>query len=366
MQLTKKAIALIDLSRFYAYNEVLTLTARDGEDMKSFSLNDNDFFLIMPYVTLLDSKGKPLESGANRHNEMRIEFSNENGWNFFESPITVQAFNRLYKNERYAGAYLTDSARYRVKLNGTGHPTKDINKFPVRSEFHLIGYSLGSNEPKYSINNVMNRVRSDRPWTLDKKFTLTSNSDKQEEKITIGLEEFWVNEANVTLTDSEGRDITLSDSITDAFTVKMKGSDEWVMFDNMSLRAFNQLWQSKQWKGIVLKERTDYWFTIKANSFPADVNTLKFDAKTANFTTGDTLTGGTSGASGIIAGIIEDGAVGTFILTDISGTFQDNETVTGAVSGSATSDGTVTAGACLYNIHAQLSLQGYKLESNKV
>lgn len=366
MQKIKEAISKIDLSRFYVYLQELNLTGRDSEVQNSFTLNDNQFYMIAPYITLTDSNGLPLESGVNRHNEMRIDIINDQDQKYFESPVTVQALNRVHKNERYAGALLNAEHRYTVKLNGTNHPEKDINKFPVKGEFHMIGYTLPSIPSEYTIERVTSRIRPERPYTTDKKFNITSPSDTVEEKITVGNDENYIVDASITMTDSEGRDILLSDTITDSFTIEMRSSDEQVMFRGMNIRAFNALWQSKQWKGIVLKKTTSYWISINgkqaASAFPADIATLKFDAKTANFTIGDTVTGGTSSATGIIAGIVENGATGTLILTDITGTFVDNETVAGAITGSATSDGVIAAGACLYPLKAQLSLQGYKLE----
>lgn len=363
MELVKRALENIDLSRFYGYIQKLNLSSRNSEDFKSFSINDNDFLVIAPIVNALDSSGKPLEDNNNPSNELKIEFSNENGHNFFENPVTYQAFNKLYKNERYLGMYLTDSGRYRVKVSTTGHPNNDINKYPIISIFQLLGYSLANGgDHKYSIKNVMNRIRIERPYTIDKSFTLSSSNSFKTEKITIGHDEIFVTDMNVSLIDSKGRDITLSDKITDLFNLKLKGSDDWVMFEDLTVKAFNSLWQAKNWKGIVLKERTDYWFTIKTENIPNGIYTLNFDAKTDNYTIGDTITGGISGATGVIAGIVENGAVGTLILTDITGTFQNNETIAGAITGSATSDGIATAGACLYDIKAQLSLQGYKLK----
>lgn len=74
---------------------------------------------------------------------------------------------------------------------------------------------------------------------------------------------------------------------------------------------------------------------------------LDFDAGTAAFVEGETLTGGTSGATAtILRVVVETGAFGTsdadgyLVLSGITGTFQNNETITSA-SGSATSDGTV-------------------------
>lgn len=65
---------------------------------------------------------------------------------------------------------------------------------------------------------------------------------------------------------------------------------------------------------------------------------LAYDAQTANFKVGDTLTGGTSGATGTIVGVVDGGTTGTIYLGPVTGTFQDNETITDAHTGSATSN----------------------------
>jgi len=62
---------------------------------------------------------------------------------------------------------------------------------------------------------------------------------------------------------------------------------------------------------------------------------LDYDAQSSNFTEDDTLTGGTSGATGIIRNDTDAGAAGTLELTGVSGTFQDNETITDPSGGSA-------------------------------
>ena len=71
-------------------------------------------------------------------------------------------------------------------------------------------------------------------------------------------------------------------------------------------------------------------------------STLDYDAQTANFTLGKVLTGGTSGATALIIADSDSGATGTLTLREISGTFQNNETITDSVTGSATANGTVT------------------------
>ncbi len=74
------------------------------------------------------------------------------------------------------------------------------------------------------------------------------------------------------------------------------------------------------------------------------IGTLDYDAQTANFTVGATLTGGTSNAHGIITADTDAGDTGTLTLEGINGTFQNDETITddNGTPGSATSNGTLT------------------------
>jgi len=69
---------------------------------------------------------------------------------------------------------------------------------------------------------------------------------------------------------------------------------------------------------------------------------LLYDAQTANFTVGDILTGGTSGAKALIVEDTDAGTTGTLNLIITSGTFQTNETITDSAGGSATANGTLT------------------------
>lgn len=72
---------------------------------------------------------------------------------------------------------------------------------------------------------------------------------------------------------------------------------------------------------------------------------LKFDAETGEFAAGETLTGGTSEATATIDGVVTstespNGTVGILVLSDVSGTFTDGETITDSGTGSADADGT--------------------------
>ncbi len=70
---------------------------------------------------------------------------------------------------------------------------------------------------------------------------------------------------------------------------------------------------------------------------------LSFDTQTGNFTIGQVVTGGTSGATGTIAAQIDNGTSGILALTGISGTFSTSaEALTDPITGSAMS---VAAGA---------------------
>lgn len=66
---------------------------------------------------------------------------------------------------------------------------------------------------------------------------------------------------------------------------------------------------------------------------------VDYDAQTAPFVNGETLTGGTSGATGTIWRVEDDGASGRVFLTGVSGTFQDDEAIT-SDTGAATVAGT--------------------------
>ncbi|MFC1599895.1 beta strand repeat-containing protein, partial [Patescibacteria group bacterium] len=69
--------------------------------------------------------------------------------------------------------------------------------------------------------------------------------------------------------------------------------------------------------------------------------TLDYDAQTANFNIGATLTGGLSTATATITADVDNGTDGTLTLTMLTGAFQNNETITddGGSPGSATSNG---------------------------
>lgn len=66
---------------------------------------------------------------------------------------------------------------------------------------------------------------------------------------------------------------------------------------------------------------------------------IAYDAQTANFTVGATLTGGTSGATAVILEDDDDGATGTLTVEQVHGVFQDNEAITDGSGGAAVANG---------------------------
>jgi len=79
---------------------------------------------------------------------------------------------------------------------------------------------------------------------------------------------------------------------------------------------------------------------------------LNYDGQTAEFTVGEIVTGGTSGATAVVKAQEKDGASGTLYLANVDGTFQNNEAITGSYSGAATVDETIYSRDYYYDLDA--------------
>jgi len=80
---------------------------------------------------------------------------------------------------------------------------------------------------------------------------------------------------------------------------------------------------------------------------------LAYDNQTGNFTVGQTITGGTSGATAVIYADTDSGTTGVLKLTNIVGIFQDNEVITDPITGSADVAGTISASKIDYDGQTQ-------------
>lgn len=87
---------------------------------------------------------------------------------------------------------------------------------------------------------------------------------------------------------------------------------------------------------------TDYSMFHIAQSAHRTGSTLAYNAQASNFTVGDIVTGATSGASGRVTADADSGATGTLTFKDIIGEFVNGETLTGALGGSASANGTLS------------------------
>jgi len=81
--------------------------------------------------------------------------------------------------------------------------------------------------------------------------------------------------------------------------------------------------------------------------------TLAYDNQTVNFTVGETITGGTSNATAVVYADTDAGATGVLKLTDVTGTFQNDEEITGDVTGVADVDGTISASKIDYDAQTE-------------
>jgi hypothetical protein len=93
--------------------------------------------------------------------------------------------------------------------------------------------------------------------------------------------------------------------------------------------------------GVLFKATTSGWSAVTLSSY------IKFDTGNGTINEGDTITGGTSSATATIKRLItsngayDGSALGIFVLETISGTFQDNETLTAASGGTAAANGVI-------------------------
>lgn len=67
----------------------------------------------------------------------------------------------------------------------------------------------------------------------------------------------------------------------------------------------------------------------------AESMVLPYDAQTGQFTVGNVVTGGTSGATALIISDLDGGTTGTLVVTGVSGTFANDEALTDGGTGAA-------------------------------
>lgn len=152
----------------------------------------------------------------------------------------------------------------------------------------------------------------------------------------------------------EPLDLAIETSPTDDVDTLGDGSGDVFGWDSTAGLEVSEGYTSGQWSviqfattgGIFLigVNGEDTGFIYDGTRFYPNVAgglwSLAFDAESGAFTVGETVTGGTSGATGTIVEVDSDGSAGTLLLRDVSGTFEDDEALTDGATGAATADGT--------------------------
>lgn len=141
----------------------------------------------------------------------------------------------------------------------------------------------------------------------------------------------YVNGGNRTLfaaTETTISDITNPDAVEDVFTAT---GGNWSVEQFATTGGVFLIGVNGESTGFVYDGSQMY--PIVAGG----VSAISFDAQTVAFV-GGTLTGGTSGATATIYEVIQaTPSTGALLITNVTGTFQDNETITASLGGSATS-----------------------------
>ena len=155
-------------------------------------------------------------------------------------------------------------------------------------------------------------------------------------------------ENNVLAVDCRETDCTLSGIATAWLRAyeNRDGASAGVTTGNVATKAWAISLEAGQAVYLVARvigrgrNSTDSGFYHIAVSARRPGASLAYDVQTGQFTVGNILTGGTSGATGRIIADSDAGSTGTLTLQDVSGTFTDNEIITDGTTGSATANGT--------------------------
>jgi len=146
---------------------------------------------------------------------------------------------------------------------------------------------------------------------------------------------------------SSGADDLLASTdaaIFDADRVNGDGDNSWAEYEGLGSGDWSVTQISTSGGNFMIGanglDHAFYYDGAAYNPITAEtINELTFDAQTGAFLVGGTVTGGTSGATATILGITKTSAVtGALKVGAITGIFQDNEALTDASTGAATSN----------------------------
>ena len=146
------------------------------------------------------------------------------------------------------------------------------------------------------------------------------------------------------------------------------GGAAWGVFFGSGYATGNQANKVAYLFGIEAHDRSDLWVDAASSAthrivLTDELATLYYDAKTADFSAGETVTGTTSGATGSVVHVEAfSGTSGALLFNSVTGTFQNDEPLTSA-GGAATVNGTLVSGrindAAASPLVADLDYVGY-------
>lgn len=354
-------IKSLNNSQLYSYNKTGTISAVSGSTTLNFKTDNIPMWCILPYIAITNSNGQAIECSNIDRNLIKMNIKVYSGGNLFgDYNFTLDSFNEMYLSEQFQGIYIEANTIYEVTLTGLNLPSTALN-LPYSVSFNFVGYQLG-----YPANARWNaqRQKLDFRFGQIRTYNITSkssNSTSEQNTIRTTTQGQLIDTMKVDVIDANGKAINEL-ATQDEFLVNFKYNQNQILFKDMPLRVFNRLTRSKRFRRFYMLPDTDYTIDIVGTSNTNySAKRLSFDAMTEIFTEGDTITGGTSSATGIIVEKIGTGATGYFILKSVTGTFEDNEIITGAIQGSASVNGTITDELSVYPLTFDVRFDGYQL-----
>lgn len=367
----EQAFANINNSQLFSYSKRIELSSRSVQQQITIQLNSYDFFCFLPYIALTDSSGRRLDVSDHPRNEFMVRIKAiSKGSDFGERLMSISAFNQLHTSQAFRGILFPSREQISVSIEGQDKPSSDVGDYSYYAHICFIGYhvrNMGSN-----IKYVTSKQDLSQPYNYNRSKTITGrNYDSDSDNpgsltFRVNSQGYKLNHFAIEVFDSDGKKLLSPDGNFDCdkpmdeFLYSLKDNHGTYRLDGIPLSIINKISDAKFWRGFYITGTSEIEQRIKgAGSQTCKI--LYFDALTAKFAVGDTITGGTSSDTGVIVDIVSDGSSGYLILQD-AGDFQDNETITGANVGSATTDGAATAGANNYNLEARINLTGYDMQ----
>jgi hypothetical protein len=233
----------------------------------------------------------------------------------FPAPTRGWISNENLANPTEGGAAVLENwfptaTGLQVRAGSELYATLGLGTLPVRSIFSYLNGTerklfASTDEAIYDITNIITPLN----YALENEDGLlleTDTGDTFGQDSTVGLEV-------LTGTTSGNWVVVQFATAGGVFLVGVNGEDNAFLYDG-----------------------TDF-FPISGQQ----IYRLNYDAETAPFTEGETLTGATSGATATILRVFDEGTTGHLWIQNItSGPFDDNETITDSGGGSATANGT--------------------------